>query len=143
MAARQADYYVFYPRSTRVLVVVTVPTMIVLGAWLALQPLVANDLTTGQQWLLPVFGIFMVYTGWNNAQCFPYLNSVISLFDDGIAVLHKDKLTECAWNELEVIEYSVSRTTRIAKKDGSTIVHLSDGLPNLALMVNLIRQEDD
>ena len=101
------------------------------------------DLSNAQQVLFPLLGLAVIYQCWIGARCLPYLNTVVLLFDDGIEVLHKNESTEYQWMELDVVEYSFATTTKIAKKDGSTIAYLSDGIPNLALMVGMISGNND
>ena len=129
---------VYYPLWAKILGGLGLPALVVVGVYVAFMPLLEDDPTTFQTYFLPPVGIAVLYQCFVGARCLPHLNTVASIFDDGVEVVRHGRGETYEWRELEVTEFALASTTGILKKDGSPIVYFSDSLPNLGLLVYMI-----
>ena len=133
------EIQVYYPVWIKVLGIIGLPLMAFVAIWLGLRLLWETDLTDAQIILFPLLGLAVLYQCTIGFRCFKYLNSVLVLHDEGVDLHHRGKITEYSWNELSVKEYSFATTTQIKYKNGTTVAYLSDGLPNLKLLTDTIK----
>ena len=131
---------VFYPNWMKYLGIVGIPLLAIVASWLATRFLWEPDLTPTQLAVSTVLGTAALYQCLIGARCLPYLNTIITLYDDGVDIHNNNHTDEFKWEELAIKEYSFATTTQIMHKDGRTLAYLSDGLPNLELMKNIINE---
>lgn len=138
MNAENPTPQVFYRTWMKALGIVGLPALAICALWLTFRPLLEDGLTIVQQVVFPLLGAAVLYQCYIGSRCLPYLNTVASLFNDGIEVRKGDVARHYKWNELDVVQFTFATTTQILTKDGSTVVYFSDGLPNLGLMTRMI-----
>jgi len=131
---------VFYPDWIKYLGIVGIPLLTIVASWLTTRFIWEPDLTTTQLAVSTALGIAGLYQCLIGARCLPYLNTIITLYDDGVYIHYNNHTDEFKWEELIIKEYSFATTTQIKHKDGRTLAYLSDGLPNLELMKNIINE---
>ena len=131
---------VFYPNWIKYLSFIGFPLLIFVGAWLTTRFLWEFELPTLQLVGSSALGIAVLYQCQIGARCLPYLNTVITLYDDSVDIHYKNHTIEFKWEELTIKEYSFATTTQIKHKDGRTLAYLSDGLPNLELLKSIINE---
>lgn len=131
---------VYYPSWIKYLGIVGIPLLIIVASWLTTRFLWEPDLTATQLAVSSALGIAGLYQCLIGARCLPYLNTTITLYDDGVDIHYNNHTDAFKWEELMIKEYSFAGTTQIKHKDGRTLAYLSDGLPNLELMKNIISE---
>mgnify|MGYP001549243066 CR=1 FL=1 len=130
---------VYYPLWAKALGLLGLPALVVVAVYVALMPIFEEDLSPVLQVVYPLLGLAVLYQCVIGFRCLRYLNTVIELHDTGIRVIRGDSSREYQWRELGVVEYGFATTNRIVAEDGSTVAYLSDGLPNLDILVQAIR----
>jgi len=129
---------VFYPNWMKYLGLAGIPLLAMVAGWLATRFLWEPDLTATQLAVSTALGTAGLYQCLIGARCLPYLNTVITLYDDSVDIHDHNHIDTFKWEELVIKEYSFAATTQIRHKDGRTLAYLSDGLPNLELMKEII-----
>lgn len=138
MHMESKDIQVFYPIWTKALLLVALPLLFGCVLWLGLRPLLEEDLTNAQVILSLLLAGAVGYQGLICARCLKYLGVVLVLCDHGLERHQNGTVTEYSWDELTVTEYAFATTTQIKTEEGATIGYFSQGLPNLALLVEVI-----
>jgi len=133
---------IFYPKWIKYLGIIGLPLLAIVAIWLATRFFLEPELTNTQKILSSILGVAVLYQCQIGARCLPYLNTIISLYDDGIDIYFKNQTNEYRWEDLTLVEYSFATTTQIKHKDGRTLAYLSEGLPNLDLLTSTINNEN-
>ncbi|MFQ3235959.1 MAG: hypothetical protein ACI9C4_001523 [Paraglaciecola sp.] len=84
-------------------------------------------------------GVAVLYQCTIGFRCFKYFGTILVLHDKGVDTYNKGKVEEYTWDNLEVKKYAFATTTQIKCKNGQTGAYFSDGLANLNLLVETIK----
>ena len=129
---------VYYPVWAKIVGIVGIPALVGVGIAVASMPLWDDDVTLAHSYFFTPLGLAVLYQCYIGARCLPHLNTVVSLYEDGIDVERAGGTQRYPWYELQVRHFAFATTTGILTKDGNTVVYFSDGLPNLELLVQRV-----
>ena len=132
------EIQVFYPFWIKTIVIIGVPLLTLIALWLPFMAMYETDLTDAQRFLFPPLSLVMLYQCFIGFKCLRYLGAVLVIHDEGVGVYHKSKSKEYLWSDLIVKDHAFATTTAVITKSGKTIGYFSHGLPNLALLVDII-----